>query len=606
MTRRFIVLGASLVGFAVIVAGLAVFLLVATDLRPFAEKILSGKMGRPVTMQSLIVRWGNPVTVDATGLHLANLPWGSTPDMVAVDRVQGEIAFWPLLHGEFHLNHVMVERPVIVLERDSDGSGNWNAASSRTPGTIKQPSKPPVRFIGAMQVHDGDLTFRTTKHNLLRIHVADADLRSAGDEAPVIVAATGSYNDVPLGISMTLESFAALRQVPRPVATDIAAFGTRTKLVLTGTMTDPLGFDGIKGNLTLSAETLQEIGSVIGTTALADLALALYGTLDRQGDRWLWTGLSGFFDGAAVDGMIELNEGGKGIPDRYDIALDLGAIDLQHLGLDRIGQTGLSLHPSESPDELFKIAARITAVTYRNYKFDAIGLNVSVAPSMVTLGNLSFGFAGGQVGMTGSLQAAGKGGRMELNATASGMDAARILGIAGANTPSLAGKLDAGARMKIEGNTLTDGLGASDGALILSMTGGHIAREFLQLASTDVRVLVQKATGQVPIDCLLGVGNMRNGIVAVAPLRLKTQEGNLFGSGQLDLRRQSMDLLVQSESRSTEFWALDIPLRFTGNFTNPHAQPSAGSDPVGVEAGGTANTGQLPSALRPPVGQRCR
>lgn len=160
--------------------------------------------------------------------------------------------------------------------------------------------------------------------------------------------------------------------------------------------------------------------------------------------------------------------------------------------------------------------------------------------------------------------------------------------------------------MKIEGNTLTDGLGASDGALILSMTGGHIAREFLQLASTDVRVLVQKATGQVPIDCLLGVGNMRNGIVAVAPLRLKTQEGNLFGSGQLDLRRQSMDLLVQSESRSTEFWALDIPLRFTGNFTNPHAQPSAGSDPVGVEAGGTANTGQLPSALRPPVGQRCR
>ena len=85
-----------------------------------------------------------------------------------------------------------------------------------------------------------------------------------------------------------------------------------------------------------------------------------------------------------------------------------------------------------------------------------------------------------------------------------------------------------------------------------------------------------------PISCFLAAASMTNGIVTVAPKRLKTNEGTLIGSGQLDLRRDTMDLLIQSEGRTTDFWALDNPLGVSGSFTNPRAQPSAGSGHPGV------------------------
>jgi uncharacterized protein involved in outer membrane biogenesis len=607
--RRAVFVGLGLVALIVLAAGIAVILLVRADLRPYAERTASTRFGRPVTIQSLTVSWGDPIALDATEVHVANSSWGSTPDMVSIQRVRGDIGLWPLLRGAIRLDNVVVDGPSIVLERDNDGTGNWKVAkpAARTPGQTVPPSSLPVQFIGAMALHDASLTFRTT-HQTLRIRVTGAELRAGNDNAPVMIDVWGSYNDLPVRAQVTVESFAALRQVPRPVTMDIALSGKQTTIKFNGTMRDPLGFDGIEGNLAIAAETPKEFTAAIGMTEFAARKLTLSGMLDKQGERWSWTGLSGAFDGSTVAGSLVMNEGLKGSPDNYDINLKFGPLDFQRLGVMSSGtswQTGISMHPDEAPGETFKITLGMEAATFRRYKFDTIAVDASVDPSIVTIRKLSFGFANGRVELAGTEKAEGKGGRLHLDATVSGMDASRVLTMVGADPSTLSGKIGAGATLDLHGTTSFHGLGASHGHAIVSMAGGQLAREFLQLASTDVRVLLHKAIGHVPVGCFLAAAAMTNGIVSVSTLRLKTTDGNLFGSGQLDLRRDSLDLLIQSESRSTDFWALDIPLRISGSFTNPHAGPSAGSSRPGMAAGGVGNLGLLPQALRPPIGRGC-
>ena len=305
--RRKIVLCAGLLAFA---AGIAVIFLIPTDWRPRIENFASREFGRPITIQSVTVGWGNPIALDMTGLHVANSPWGSIPDMISVDHVHADIALWPLLRGLFRLDRVTIERPAIVLERDGDGVGNWilvpQGASSKDGATSF------VQFIGAMKLSDGTLTFRTTQHNILRMHVIEADLRAADDNAPVVVDAHGTYNDLPIQTTVTFESFAALRQVPRPVATELIGTSKHTSIKLVGTMTDPIRFDGIKAKVDLAAETLEELSGVIGTDEFTKTGLTVSGTLGRQGDRWLWTDLRGLFDSASISGMLGLDEGSRG------------------------------------------------------------------------------------------------------------------------------------------------------------------------------------------------------------------------------------------------------------------------------------------------------
>ena len=366
--RRSLFVGLGLLGVIATAAIITAVVLVRSDLRPYAEQFASKHFGHKVTIQRLTIAWGNPIAVDIEDVHVANPLGASTPDIVAIQRLRGDVALWPLMHGELRLDHVVLDHPVIDLEHNSDGLANWKGSPSGAaePG----PTPLPVRFIGAMHVHDGTLTFTSTAHHKLLIHLADADLRAANDTAPITINASGSYNDLPVRAVVTIESFAALSSVPHPVTMDIDVSSTHTTLKLTSTMTDPLGFDGVKGHLDIVADPLKDIIKAVGMTDFPDRKLTLSGAIDKQGEQWSWTGLTGLVDGATVAGSLALSEGLKGKPDHYDIALTIGPLDLQHLGLLNAapaGQTGISLHPDDKPGETYKIDLGIKALTYHRF-----------------------------------------------------------------------------------------------------------------------------------------------------------------------------------------------------------------------------------------------
>lgn len=614
MVRRIGFLIALLLAVVTGIGAVAAVVLVRMDMRPRIESLASARLGRAVTIQTLAIGWGSPIVVEATGLRLANPAWGSTPDMVSIGRLHAEVAVWPLLHGVLNLSQVVVDRPVVVLERDAGGMGNWVlSASGQRPPAARSPEVPPAHFIADFRLENGDLSFRTTRHNLLRVHVAAAGLQAANDAAPVMLHAEGSYNDLPLVADATLESFAALRQVPRPVEAEVTVAEKRSTLRFKGAITDPIGFDGIAGKIDVAAAALDELSEGVRGPRISDAKLAVTGMLDKQGDHWRLTELAGAVADTTVAGSVGLDEGKRGQPDHFEVNLDFAALDLRRLSARMLsdlapqtGPKGIPLHVDENPAETYAVRIGVKEAVYGRYKLDALGVQASLEPARIALKKLSFGFAEGRVDVSGTDEAAGAGGHLTLDATLSGVSAERIVAMAGADAAMLAGKLDARATLQMTGTTTEDGLADSHGQAVLSMTRGRVSREFLELASLDLRLLLRKGGGYTSVVCFLAVAEMRNGAVSLAPLRLRTREGNFSGGGQLDLRRDAMDLYLQSDSKSTHFWALDIPLRITGSLASPQVRPSTRSAAPALNARGAENLRLLSPDLRQTAsGNRC-
>ena len=71
-------------------------------------------------------------TVVIEDIKFANASWGSKPDMLSLDKFEVQVSLMPLLSGNIQVNRVILLEPVIFLETDKQGKGNWVLESKKT------------------------------------------------------------------------------------------------------------------------------------------------------------------------------------------------------------------------------------------------------------------------------------------------------------------------------------------------------------------------------------------------------------------------------------------------------------------------------------------
>jgi hypothetical protein len=128
--------------------------------------------------------------------------------------------------------------------------------------------------------------------------------------------------------------------------------------------------------------------------------------------------------------------------------------------------------------------------------------------------------------------------------------------------------------------------------------GGSIAREVIEMGSTDVRLLFRTPRGSTPITCLLGIVDMRGGRGELAPLRVRAGTGTIAGLASFDLNRHWVDLAVGSQSETTGFFALDVPVRISGSFADPTIRPAQWSGEGRARLAAPDRVAPLPPELR--------
>jgi len=162
----------------------------------------------------------------------------------------------------------------------------------------------------------------------------------------------------------------------------------------------------------------------------------------------------------------------------------------------------------------------------------------------------------------------------------------------------LSGRIEG--RLAVEGRGRTLNAASRDAhvSAVLVMSGGSIAREVVEMASTDVRTLFRRARGRTRLSCAIGVLDMRAGVGEIAPLRLRSANGTIHGLASFDLNRRQLDLVIGTQSATTAATALDIPVRVSGSFSDPEVLPAQWSRSGRARLAAGDQVAPLPPALQ--------
>lgn len=596
-------------------------LLPRLDLAGLAAARAQSALGRPVAVASLRITPGRWLRLDLEGLRIDTIAGGTRPEMLRLGRAALELDLLSLLRGPPVLRGVAVEDLCLLLERTADRTPNWRFGPQQ-PATHGPPDRSGLPLLRDATLRNGEVLVRTSRGHLLRTRIDRASVRvedrAAEAAAPVLLRAEGAYNGVPVTLDGRLDSTAALRDAARPVATVLHLASGNTRLTFDGHMEDPFNLEGADGRAVLRAPTPEAILALAGAEAEFDASLALAGRLEHRGDLWRLSEAAGELAGEAlIVREARFTEGQPGRPDA--VALDLGfaRLDLNgrlgsgHRADPRSspgsdpgsgpGQADLPLSISAAPDPLLEARITVADLAYAGLDARDVAFHGALTPGRIAVQTFALTTAGARLRASGEVEAKGEGGEGGAVAAEVRLEDGEIETMRralGLRALPVSGRLDGWVAVTAEGRTLNAAARGARVSAVLAMPGGRIAREVIEMGSTDIRLLFREARGTTPVSCLLAVLEMEAGRGEVAPLRVRSAEGTIAGTANFDLNRKQLDLVIGSLRRTTGFWALDIPVRVSGRFGDPSVLPARWSADGRARLAAADEVAPLPARLR--------
>jgi uncharacterized protein involved in outer membrane biogenesis len=571
---------------AIAVAGGIVWLLTA-DLKPRIEDYASKSIERRVTIGKLKIGWGNPLSLELTDLKVANAPWGSVPDMISIDSLSALLDPWSISAGVLKVQKLRAVNPVIVLERNKDGIGNWKFAGAGPSSPDQFALVPQYRnqfpTLLDFAMKDGMVSYKGLSSYQLRLDLHEVTIQSTDEGQPVSLVADGAYNGTPVKLTAATDSFLVLRDKSRPFGASLSMVAASASVEFKGTVMDPLNFDSVEGPITIDAKKLGDLLKVFGAGIGVNPPMQLAGAFKHGGDHWEITNSTGKIATSTFNGNLVLDEGARGKPDNVSATLRFAGLDLNPL----LPGGKASAVPADfnlvslrlDPNRGTNIDAAIDAkqLTYAKTRLADFGVHLKLVSGAATLSRLNLAFAGGKINASGSAVSVTGGTHVVARGALSGADAAQLARFVDALAGKLNGRVDGGFAMDMTGDTLGNALKAGRGHAVVGMVQGSISRDLMEKLSTDMRNLFGNGKGSAQVACMLGIVDLRAGVAVISPLKLRSTAGTLIGGGQVDILGKRLDITVQSESASTGFLALDIPIRISGSFANPSIAPQIGA-----------------------------
>ncbi len=196
--RWSLIVFAVLAGLMLLAAGVLYFLISRIDTRAEIERALERATGRDVAITGEVgVSFYPLLGLRAENVALANAPGGRAAALASVDAVSLGVEIRPLLSREIVVRDLILVRPQIALEVDTQGRPNWaltpeGPAQTNAP-TPDAPAAPPDQQPQALKLEDialrdGEISYfdarRNTGWRVSSVNVRTA-VRSLGE--PVIV-----------------------------------------------------------------------------------------------------------------------------------------------------------------------------------------------------------------------------------------------------------------------------------------------------------------------------------------------------------------------------------------------------------------------------------
>jgi uncharacterized protein involved in outer membrane biogenesis len=645
-----------IVGVLVVVLAVLTILIITFDwnrLKPTINQKVSTELNRPFAIRGdLGVDWsrkreegGWRAWVPWPHIHAEDIVLGNpenipaTKDlgdnMVTLQRVDASIAPLALLGKEVRIPRIWLKQPNASLQRLANGDNNWtfNLANSEQ----KEPQQPPSNW----SVNINDIVFDRGQIDYKDVPLK-ADFRAVidtlgkplpfsevtGEKAKKVVAGKerkesqdvektntkdvpdyvfgwkveGKYHGEALAGSGKVGGILSLKDaaIPFPLQADVRSGDTR--VVVAGTLLDPMNLGSLDLQLKLSGQTLSDLYGLTGVLLPQTPPYSTDGHLtaklhEKGGAYYHYQNFNGKIGDSDIHGSLAYRASkprpkltGEVVSKQLRFA-DLAPLIGADSNADKAKRGETTRQPADRVLPVEKFDTKNWDVMDADIKYSAkriehgkslplsdLNTHLVLDNGELLLDPLRFGVAGGSLNSTVRLEGnkSPMHGRVDMHAR--NFQLKELLPNVEAMRKSL-GQLNGDAKLTGTGNSVAALLGTSNGEMRLLINDGVISRSLMEILGLNVgNYLVAQLFGddEVAINCAAADVSIKDGVGSPRLFVFDTENAIINISGTTNFANERLDLSIDPQSKGMRILTLRSPLYVKGTFKKPDAGVKTG------------------------------
>ena len=149
----------------------------------------------------------------AKDVSVSNVEGGQATNFIALKSVDVNVAFFPLLSGEVQVKKFILVEPVVALEIDADGKGNWEfGAQSDTPES--EGGYTDLSF-EQFQIENGQLSYQDFSNRTQElVRSINASVTMDSLQGPFDITGNARYKNLPVSTELMIGTIREGRKIP--------------------------------------------------------------------------------------------------------------------------------------------------------------------------------------------------------------------------------------------------------------------------------------------------------------------------------------------------------------------------------------------------------
>jgi uncharacterized protein involved in outer membrane biogenesis len=509
-----------------------------------------------------------------------NADWGSEPQMLKLDKLEADVALIPLLSSQIEIRQIRLIGADILLETNKDGLGNWVMGTPSSGG-----SSAPLPQISQVAIENATLRWHNGVTGNTRVFAIDKLTMAPTDAiGNLAIAVDGKVDTLPVSLKGITGTLANFTKGPLPInATGQIAGGD---LAIKGEVEDPASLQGLNLELTLAGKAASDLGALLGAKLPPLGAYQLRTKINNPDHKLVLDGLSGKVGNTDFTGHIEVDPAKT--PVAVNVALASSHFDLADFGIKP--EAKKSAPPSDgkvfsnqpwdftalqSVDGQFKLNAQ--QAIFGSTTLENLAGEGTLEAGSLKVTALTAGLGDGTLGLAANVNSAAKPATIEARLKANNVDGAPLLDAMGMGGAVTAGRLNAEVALQGPGTSLRDLMAGWNGGFHLEMGNGAINNDFARLMFADLFQLVTfgGTADAAKVNCMVTDFTAVDGIAGAKSLVLDTPGVTVIGSGDVNLRDETLHLHFDSNSKQTNLANLAVPIDVGGTLAHPSVSPDA-------------------------------
>lgn len=602
-------------------------------LRNPAQGFITATTGRQTMINGRLAgEWSLTPRFVIEDFHMANADWAKEKELVSFERAEIVVDLRELLRGRTVLPEIRLVKPQVALERREDGKTNWTLGAEVAKDVAAPEERAEMPIIGLLVIEEGRLAYLDRKAEIdIDARISTAVGGGGSGESQVRLSGRGTMHGEAFTLQLTGGSLLSLRENEQPYPLTIEMIAGPTRGHISGTLDDPIKFEGLDLDVALSGPDLARLQIMTGIPLPMTPPYDLKGRLQRDGAVWRIETMAGRVGNSDLGGMILIDTGRERLYLEADLRSrvldyrDIGPLiglrpgeelksntnaitENQKAAAEKAGQTAAKGPPPrvlpDAPlavEQIREVDAKVKfhgdKVEAPNTPLSAVDLDLLLENSVLHLRPLKLGVAGGQVNADIRIDARTDAVLTQYDVKLNKFRLERFLDSAGLRG-SGSGEINGRIQLVGYGDTVQKSLGSANGQIRMAMEEGALSNLAMELVGLDVAEAARFWAGgdrQIPLRCFVTDFNVEQGLMTPRVFVLDTTDTTVTAEGSISLTQELLGLKIKAHPKDPSLLAARTPININGAFSRPSIGLDAG--PLAARGAGAVALGVLLTPL---------